>query len=308
MTLTLYTHRSGLHHITPRGHIERAERLETILDLFSSAPFNTLACITDAAPATDEQIFRAHDPRYIAALETAVPDSGLVQLDGGDTFLSPGSWAAALDAAGAVCRAVDDIASGNTLRAFCAVRPPGHHAEYGEAMGFCLLNTIFIGALHAQKFHRIEKIAIVDFDVHHGNGSDTMARAHEGVFFVSSHQSPLYPGTGDPSGDIPGRILNVPLNHGDGGAQFRAAYTQKILPALRAYAPDLLMISAGFDAYDGDPSAGLCLYEEDFAWVTQQLRAVAEETCGGKMISVLEGGYDLPSLKKSVAAHCTALL
>lgn len=304
-TLSLYIPREGLEHQTGSGHPESPERLQAVLSLLAKAPYKNLRCI---APNEAELkwIRRAHDSRYIERIEESIPDHGQTYLDN-DTVISPGSWSAALTAAGAVCQAVDDIIGGKTTRAFCAVRPPGHHAFPDHAEGFCLFNNIFIGALHAQSLG-MKKIAIVDFDVHHGNGSDAMARKHENVFYASTHQWPLYPGTGLIEDNIPNRILNIPMSAGDGSAIFREIYSQQIFPAVRAFAPDLLMISAGFDAHKDDPLAQINLETEDFGWVTAELAKIASECCDGKIVSVLEGGYNLAALSAGVDAHLRNLM
>lgn len=303
-TLSLYIPREGLEHQTGEGHPESAERLDAVFSLLDKAPFSLLPRITPGE-APLKWIKRAHDPRYIERIEEAIPDRGQSYIDS-DTALSPGSWTAALTAVGAVCQAVEDIVAGKSRRAFCAVRPPGHHAFPDHAEGFCIFNNIFIGALHAQSLG-YKKIAIVDFDVHHGNGSDAMARKHENVFYASTHQWPLYPGTGLIADNIPGRILNIPMSAGDGSIRFREIYNNQILPAVRAFKPDLLMISAGFDAHKDDPLAQIELETEDFGWITAELVKIANECCEGKIVSVLEGGYNLAALSYSVSAHLTAL-
>jgi acetoin utilization deacetylase AcuC-like enzyme len=305
MNTRIYTHSCFLNHDTGPGHPERPARLQVLLDLFKEKPFSALPVI-EAPEATRAQVLRAHEERYFDALQDAIPDRDLAYLDG-DTCVSPGSWEAALRAAGAVCQAVGDVLTGKCERAFCAVRPPGHHAFPDHAEGFCLFNNIFIGALHAQAAHKIKRVAIVDFDVHHGNGSDFMARRHENVFYASTHQWPLYPGTGLPENNIEGRIVNLPLAAGDGGPAFRNAWSGAILPALDAFKPELLMISAGFDAHRDDPLAGINLVEDDFRWITDELKKTAARHAGGKIVSVLEGGYDLEALKASTAAHLAAL-
>lgn len=307
MKTHLYLNASGFGHDTGPGHPERPERLQAMMDLFDEAPFSDLPRVP-FNEAEYEWIARAHDRAYIDRLETLMPDRGRVLLDN-DTVASPGSWIAALEAAGAVCQAVDDVLAGACDRAFCAVRPPGHHAGPNRFEGFCLFNNIMIGAMHGRALsdHTL-RVAIVDFDVHHGNGSDAIVRRHpNGLFYASSHQSGIYPGTGDPADDIKGTIINVPLNAGDGSTAFRAAYTEHILPALDAFAPDLLMISAGFDAHKNDPLAALNLEDDDFAWVTEQLISIAESCCSGRIISVLEGGYDIDALKSAAAAHIRTL-
>ncbi|MEM6781173.1 MAG: histone deacetylase family protein [Pseudomonadota bacterium] len=306
MGLTIYTHASGLDHQTPDGHIERRERQQTLLDLFAS-DFSDVPVKT-APQATLDQVLAAHDESYVFALEEKQPMSGIIPLDGGDTYMSPDSYTTALHASGAAVMAVDDVLSGESKTAFCAMRPPGHHAEPNAPMGFCLFNQIFIGALHALEDANINKVAIVDFDVHHGNGSETMALKHDGVFYISSHQWPLFPGTGGPDTSTEGRVLNIPLAEGTGSKTFRAVYEEQVFPALEAYAPDLLMISAGFDACADDPSASLNLQPDDFGWVTEQLIQKTALTTGGKTVSVLEGGYNLDNLKLCAAAHLNALI
>lgn len=301
MTFAIYTHPSGLLHDTGPGHPECPARLQVLLNLFAEQNWPVIT----APEAELEWIARAHPMRHINALIDSAPDDGLAYIDG-DTVLSPHSITAALDAAGAVCGAVDDILAKKTTRAFCAVRPPGHHAEPARAMGFCLFNNIFVGALHAQA-RGLKKIAIVDFDVHHGNGSDAMARVHDDIFYISTHQWPLYPGTGGPDDQVPARVLNIPLPAGAGSVAFKRAYSEQVFPALDEFSPDLLMISAGFDAHRDDPLAQMTLEESDFSWVTAELCRIAERYAQGRVISVLEGGYALPALKASVAAHIGAM-
>lgn len=308
MALTLYTNPAGLRHDTGPGHPESQARLAALRELFEEEPAFAALPLIETGEAAPEQLYRAHDINYIMSLEERLPDHGLSYLDA-DTVLCPDSWDAALQGAGAVCRAVDDIASGaDNSRAFCAIRPPGHHAEPGQAMGFCLLNNIFIGARHAQEVHGLRRIAIIDFDVHHGNGTDSMTRRAADIFYISTHQFPCYPGTGDPADNIDGKILNCALPPGSGSTAFRAAYTDIILPALDEFKPDLLMISAGFDAHRADPLAQLELTESDFNWLTAALVKTATRHCHGKIVSALEGGYNLEALKTSVAAHLEALL
>ena len=305
MKTTLYTHESGLKHDTGHSHPERADRLKIIFELLNEAPFSSLPRGT-VTPADEDHILRAHPFQYIEHIRDSMPDHGHQQIDA-DTIISPGSWNAALYAAGAVCSAVDDIASGTTLRAFCAMRPPGHHAEPATSMGFCLFNNIFIGARHAQETHGFKKVAIVDFDVHHGNGTDAMTRRHDGsILFISSHQYPLWPMTGLEE-DNDESVMNFTLPPNSGSESFRKLYNEKVFPALRNFAPDLLMISAGFDAHRDDPLAQLNLVEEDFEWVTGELVKIANDSAQGRIVSVLEGGYNLDALKASVASHLRAL-
>ena len=295
----IYTHPSCLRHDTGPGHSERAARLEVLLKLFDEMKLETIP----AREAEMEELLRAHPQKYIDALQDAVPDHGYAYLDP-DTVISPGSWDAALHAAGAVCQAVDDVLSGKCTRVFCAVRPPGHHAFPDHAEGFCIFASVAIGALHARQ--KIKRIAIADFDVHHGNGTDAIARKHEGIFFSSTHQWPMYPATGLPEDNIAGHIVNATLPAGSGSAEFRAAWTD-ILKHMDAFKPELIMISAGFDAHRDDPLAQINLTEDDYKWVTEELVKLANKHCGGKIVSALEGGYSLEALKNSVAAHLEAL-
>ena len=305
MTFRFYTHPSFLNHDTGPGHPECPARLESILEIFNKAPFDTLDIVT-AREGENEEIARAHSQSYIDTTEAKMPEEGLAYADQ-DTVISPGTWEAAMHAVGAVCQAVDDIASGDIDRAFCAVRPPGHHAQPENSEGFCLFNNIFIGARHAQEAHNIKKIAILDFDVHHGNGTDAMTRLHDNIFFASTHQGGIYPGTGTKESSIKGCIENVPLNDGEGSSEFRRAWKDTILPALDEFEPDLIMISAGFDAHADDPLACINLSNDDFSWITDEFIKVANKHCGGKIISVLEGGYNLTVLKENTASHIAAL-
>ncbi|HWC93250.1 MAG TPA: histone deacetylase family protein, partial [Pseudolabrys sp.] len=236
------------------------------------------------------------------------PDNGMVHLDA-DTAMSPGSLEAALRAVGGGVRAVDEVMSGKARNAFVAVRPPGHHAETARPMGFCLFNSAAIAARYAQNKHGAERAAIVDFDVHHGNGSQDIFWSDKSVMYCSTHEMPLYPGTGavGERGEFD-NIVNAPLRAGDGGDAFRAAFEATILPRLRAFKPDFLVISAGFDAHTRDPLANLNLVEADYTWVTQKLMDIADQTAKGRVVSMLEGGYDLQGLSRSVAAHVTALM
>lgn len=256
------------------------------------------------APLGDEaDVLRCHPARYLARVKAAVPGQGWAQLDG-DTYLSPGSYAAAMRAVGGICAAVDAVIAGEDCRAFVVARPPGHHAETETAMGFCLFGTVAIAAMRALEVHGLSRVAIVDFDVHHGNGTQDLLWEEGRCLFASTHQMPLYPGSGAPDErGAKGQILNVPLREGSGSLAMRHAYERVIFPALKAWQPELLLISAGFDAHEADPLAGLNWQTEDYAWVTQGLCDFG----GGRVVSVLEGGYDLPALAASVAAHVGVL-
>jgi acetoin utilization deacetylase AcuC-like enzyme len=309
----LLTHPDCLRHNQGAGHPERPERLKSVLAALDHGDFAGLDR-REAPEATREQLARVHDRDFVDALLDAAPTTGLVRLDG-DTAMSPGSDKAALRAAGAVVAAVEAVmgeptGKGRRARtAFCAVRPPGHHAEPGNAMGFCLFNSVAVGAAHAQAVFGAERVAIVDFDVHHGNGTETMTLGRPGWLYASTHQYPFYPGTGAARDHGPHRnVVNAPLRQGDGGDDFRLAFEQRILPALESFAPDLLMISAGFDAHRLDPLASLNLDEADFAWATEALVGVARRHAAGRIVSTLEGGYDLAALASSAAAHVRVLM
>jgi acetoin utilization deacetylase AcuC-like enzyme len=250
----------------------------------------------------------AHSVRHVDGVRGRIPDSGLAAIDP-DTIVSSGSWDAALRAAGAVVAAVDLVMAGQARNAFCAIRPPGHHAERTGAMGFCLFNNVAIGALHAVQVHGAKRVAVVDFDVHHGNGTQDIFEKNPDLMFASTHQWGAYPGTGAATErGIANNVLNIPLPPGTGGDAWRAAMSGSLLPALRVFSPDLILISAGFDAHDADPLAQMRLSAEDFGWGTQQICAVAGEVCGGRVVSTLEGGYDLEALAASAAAHVRALM
>ena len=300
----IYSHPACLDHDTGPAHAERPERLSAVTDALHAA-FPELDW-REAPRASRGQLLRAHTPELLDQVLETRPDKRMF-LDP-DTVLSPHSAEAALRAAGAVVTAVDAVLGGKTTRAFCAVRPPGHHATADVAMGFCLFNNIAVGALHALAAHGLERVAIVDFDVHHGNGTQAIFEQDPRVLFASSHQLPLYPGTGtrDETGD--GNVVNAPLPPDAGSAEFRAAWSQRLLPAVAAFKPQLLMISAGFDAHRLDPLAQLQLETADFAWVTAELVALARRYCGGRIVSTLEGGYDLTALAGSSKAHVRALL
>jgi acetoin utilization deacetylase AcuC-like enzyme len=307
MTTILYTHPACLDHDPGPYHPESPARLRAVLDALDGPDFARLER-REAPEAALDDIARVHPRRFVERLLAAVPRSGHVGIDA-DTILSPGSGRAALRAAGAVVAAVDAIVAGAADNAFCAVRPPGHHAEPGRAMGFCLFNNAAIGALRARHAHGLRRVAVIDFDVHHGNGTQACFWDDAGLFYASTHQSPLYPGTGgrDETGAA-GNIVNVPLRPLSGSREFRSGVTRDILPALDAFAPELLLISAGFDAHRGDPLAQLMLDESDYVWVTEQLLDIARRHGRGRLVATLEGGYDLAALGASAAAHVRTLL
>jgi acetoin utilization deacetylase AcuC-like enzyme len=307
MPTLLVTHPACLDHRTPLGHPERPDRLRAINEALAQEQFKPLTR-AEAPRAPLETIALCHPMDYIEALRAATPKEGMVRIDA-DTTMSPGSFEAALRGAGGAIHAVDEVIARRASNAFVAMRPPGHHAETVRAMGFCLFNNAAIAARYAQKRHGLARTAIVDFDVHHGNGSQEIFWSDPTVMYCSTHEMPLYPGTGarDERGEHD-NIVNAPLRSGDGGKEFRAAMESVILPRLQAFGPDLIVISAGFDAHMRDPLASLNLLEADFAWVTKRIMEVADASAQGRIVSMLEGGYDLEGLAQSAAAHATALM
>jgi acetoin utilization deacetylase AcuC-like enzyme len=307
MTTLLYTHAACLEHDPGQYHPECPARLEAVLSALSAPEFAALDR-REAPQAALDDLLRVHPRQFVDRLLAAVPQAGHVGVDA-DTVMSPQSGEAALRAAGAVAAAVDAVVASEAANAFCAVRPPGHHAEPNRAMGFCLFNNIAVGALRARAMHGLARVAVVDFDVHHGNGTQARFWDDPSLFYGSTHQSPLYPGTGA-AGEtgVGGNIVNVPLRPMAGGAQFRQGMERIMLPALDAFAPEMVLISAGFDAHRSDPLAQLMLEEADYTWATEQLCAIARRHAGGRVVSTLEGGYDLGALGASAAAHVRALM
>jgi acetoin utilization deacetylase AcuC-like enzyme len=305
MTL-LVENPAGLDHLTPPGHPEQVARLEEINEALSVPEFDDLERII--APMADEAaLLLGHPQPFIDAIRRQIPDSGRAALDA-DTWVTPGSWDAALRGVGGCIAAVDAVLAGRATNAFVATRPPGHHAERTRAMGFCLFSTIAIAARHALEVQGLSRVAVVDFDVHHGNGTQDVLWDEPRALFVSSHQMPLFPGTGAASErGGSNNVLNMPLAPGSGGAEMRRVYEAQGFARLRDWQPELILISAGFDAHADDPLANLMWTEEDFAWITRGLCDVADEVCGGRVVSTLEGGYDLPALAASVAVHVTEL-
>jgi len=307
MSTLLISHPACLNHENGLGHPERPDRLRAIEQTLEDERFHMLA--REQAPLAPLDILAlCHPMDYIEAIRDASPKEDMVRLDA-DTSMSPGSFEAALRGVGGGIRAVDEVMNQKASNAFVAIRPPGHHAETARPMGFCLFNNAAIAARYAQRRYAADRAAVVDFDVHHGNGSQDIFWADKSVMYCSTHEMPLYPGTGA-TGECGehDNIVNAPLSAGDGGDAFREAFETVILPRLRAFKPDILIISAGFDAHTRDPLANLNLVEADYAWVTKKLMDVADDSAQGRIVSMLEGGYDLQGLSRSVAAHVTALM
>ncbi len=306
MTTALLTHEDCLNHISPYGHPECVERLPVVLGALDGPDFSDLRHV-EVNLATIDQLKLVHSQEHIDHVLGLVPADGHAMIDG-DTYLSAGSADAALRAAGAVCQGVDLVMSGDISNAFCAVRPPGHHAEPGQAMGFCLFNSVAVGALYARSKYFCHRVAIIDFDVHHGNGTQTIAENTTGIFYASTHQSPLYPGTGHVFDDGKGVIVNAPLAAGSGSNAFRKSLENRILPALVEFKPDFIFISAGFDAHKLDPLADLNLDTDDYYYATEEIMKVARKYAKGRVVSTLEGGYNLGIIGECAAAHVSALM
>ena len=310
MTTLLITHPCFVNHDTGPGHPERPDRMRAIDKALGHDQFKDLARV-DAPLREDVEaaIGLVHPQSYLDMIKDARPRIGEepVRLDP-DTVLSPGSWEAALRAVGAGLHAVDEVMAGRARNAFCQVRPCGHHAERARAMGFCLFSNVAIAGLYARKKHGAERIAVIDFDVHHGNGTQDVFWSDKNLFLGSTHQMPLYPGTGALTEIGVGNIFNAPLRPGDGGETFREAFEARILPNLKSFHPDIIFISAGFDAHEDDPLANLRLKEADFSWATEKLTAIADSQADGRLVSMLEGGYNLNALARSVAVHVKALM
>ena len=304
MTTALFTHDDCLSHITPSGHPERVARLEHLLPALKGKALTWI----DAPQADEADLTLCHPQAYVDRIRNAGPTEGYAQLDA-DTFMSSGSYSAALRGVGGALQAVDMVMAGEATNAFVATRPPGHHAEAETPMGFCLFGNVAIAAKHALERHGLSRVAVVDFDVHHGNGTQDLLWNEARALFVSSHQMPLWPGSGaaDETG-AHNNVMNVPLSPGTGGSGFRTAYEGQVFPALEAFKPEFIFISAGFDAHKADPLANLMLEEADFAWVTDKLCDIAARHCNGRVVSCLEGGYDLTALADSGAAHVDALI
>lgn len=307
MTTLLLSHKASFDHLTPPGHPERPDRMRAVAQALGDPRFDALVR-ADALEGSLDHVGLCHDNHYIDELRHIAPASGLVYIDG-DTSLSPGTWEAVMRGVGGAIAATDAVMKGEHTNAFVATRPPGHHAESNKAMGFCFFDQAAIAARYAQRTYGIGRAAVVDFDVHHGNGTQEIFWADKSVMYCSTHQMPLFPGTGatQERGEHD-TVVNAPLHDGDGGAKFRAAFDNLILPQLQKFSPELIIISAGFDAHRRDPLASLELDAADFGWVTRKLLDLADQTAGGRVVSVLEGGYDLQGLQESVAAHVTELM
>ncbi len=304
--MLIYFHEACLEHDPGPGHPEHPGRLRAVVEALNQSLSAVLEW-REAPLANDEQLARAHSDLLIAALRRVAPADGHIRIDG-DTVMSPGSFEAALRAAGGMCAAIDEAVTGSNRRSFCAVRPPGHHATHSIAMGFCLFNSIAIGAHHAIAAHGLQQVTIVDFDVHHGNGTQDIFARDARVQYVSSHQSPLYPGTGRASEHGVGNIQNGELPPGSGSHYFRQIWREQLLPKIDHFAPQIILISAGFDAHHLDPLADINLTAADYHWITQELAALADKHAKGRIVSTLEGGYSLAALRESSVAHVRALL
>lgn len=306
MTTLLYTHPSCLEHDAGYGHPESPARLSAILNTLKTTAFAALQW-REAPTATVEQLTQIHAAAHVERILSRVPKKGYYAIDG-DTVICPESGEAALRSAGAVCAAVDAVLRGEANNAFCAVRPPGHHAEPNQAMGFCLFNNIAIGAAHARAVHGLARVAAIDLDVHHGNGTQSAFEHDPGYLYISTHQAYIYPGTGRREERGVDNIVNIPLRANSGSDELQAAWQQEIEPALRRFAPELILISAGFDAHHMDPLAELAFGEDDYEWLTQRILGIAAEFCQGRVVSALEGGYNLNALAASVGVHVKAMM
>lgn len=308
MTTLYYSHPDFLKHQTGKGHPESPERLKAIETALNAPTFAKLQRMEPPlGKEQEQQVLLVHPEHYLKKIKAACIAPGGCYLDS-DTVLSQGSANAALRAVGAVCDAVDQVMNGLAKNAFCAVRPPGHHAEPALAMGFCLFNNVAIAAEYARTKYHLKRIAIIDFDVHHGNGTQAIFKNQPAVFYASSHEMPNFPGTGYPTETGVGNIVNIPLAQETTGAEFRKKYTQILFPALEHFKPELILLSAGFDAHKDDPLASIQLDEDDYRWLTQEIIKIARQCCDGKIISALEGGYNLQALAASVAVHVQTLL
>ena len=308
MSTLIFTHDDCLDHLPGPGHPESPARLQAVLQALRTPEF-AAAAWREAPMADHEMLLRVHTPGYVDEVESLQPDDGYQALDAGDTVMSPGSWRAVMRCVGAACAGVDAVVAGEARNVFCATRPCGHHAEADRAMGFCIFNQAAIAALHAQARHGLARVAVVDFDVHHGNGTQNAFYRKPDLFYGSCHQAPFYPGTGARhETGVAGNIVNVPLARGCNSATFRQRMAEDLLPALRRFGADLDIVSAGIDAHHQDPLGGLQLTDDDYHWITRELMTVADASAGGRLVSVLEGGYSLEGLASGTAAHVRALM
>ncbi len=307
MAIHFYTHNDCLEHNPGAGHPENPQRLSRILNALATSPVNQSLQLVEAPLGKYKQVLLAHHETHLENVKATAPSDGEAALDA-DTRMSPGSLNAALRAIGAACEGIDLLMHGKADNAFGATRPPGHHATPQHAMGFCLFNQVAIAAIHAQQQYNLDRVLIMDFDVHHGNGTQDIVKGRDGIFFISSHQSTLYPGTGHEAENIENNIMNVPLHGGTRHDMYKEIFQERIIPAIEDYAPQLLLVSAGFDAHAQDPLAGLAFTDETYAWLGSTLKGLANKHCDGKMLSVLEGGYNLDVLPGSVFAYLEGIL
>jgi acetoin utilization deacetylase AcuC-like enzyme len=308
MTTLVYTHDDCFAHEPGEHHPESPQRLHAVLGALRTPEFADVQW-REAPLGTAAQVLLVHDEGYVENVRDALPRRGTYALDAGDTVMSPGTWNAVMRCVGAACDAVDEVVAGRARNAFCATRPCGHHAEADRAMGFCVFNQAAVAALHAREAHGLQRVAVVDFDVHHGNGTQHSFWHDPGLFYGSCHQYPFYPGTGSiQDSGVAGNIVNVPLPRNTGSAVFRERMAAELLPALRRFAPELLIISAGFDAHELDPLGSLAFTDDDYHWITRELMAAADASAQGRVVSVLEGGYSLQALASASAAHVRALM
>ena len=304
----IYTHEACLDHLPGEHHPESPQRLQAVLQALRAPEFADLHW-REAPMGTMGQLLLVHTQAYVDEVHEASPASGYRALDGGDTIMSPGTLEAVLRCVGAACAGVDTVVAGTAVNAFCATRPCGHHAEADRAMGFCVFNQAAIAALHARQAHGLQRVAVIDFDVHHGNGTQNSFYGDADLFYGSCHQSPLFPGTGAPhESGVANNIVNIPLARGTGSAAFRHHMTTGLLPALRRFGAELIVISAGFDAHHQDPLGGLGFTDDDFYWITRELQAEAALSAQGRLVSILEGGYSLDGLATGTGAHVRALM
>ncbi len=308
MTTLIYSHDDCFEHRPGPHHPESPERLKAVLKALRTPEFSNLEW-REAPLSTKEKAMTVHTKKYVDFVQRSSPSNGYVPLDGGDTIMSPGSWQVQMRCIGAICAGIDAVMNKEADTVFCATRPCGHHAEADRAMGFCIFNQAAIGAIHARDVHKLKRVAVVDFDVHHGNGTQNSFYSHPELFYASCHQSPFYPGTGAQyETGVDHNVCNVPLSRGCDSSTFRSRITAEMLPQLRKFAPELIIISAGFDAHYKDPLGGLSFTDDDYYWFTKELMKIAEETGEGRVVSTLEGGYSLEGLASGCAAHVRALM